>query len=112
MDAKEPSRLFNNLPVTIFTVMSQLAVQHGAINLGQGFPDTDGPEWVRKIAADALLTQPNQYVPMMGLPDLRRAVAESHKRFYGLSVDPDKEVMIACATEGLMASFLGLLNQG
>ena len=109
---KETSRLFNNLPVTIFTVMSALAAQHGAINLGQGFPDTDGPEWVRKIAADALLTQPNQYVPMMGLPDLRRAVAESQKRFYGLSVDPDKEVMIACATEGLMASFLGLLNPG
>lgn len=109
---KPRSQLFDNLPVTIFTVMSALAQKEGAINLGQGFPDTDGPEWVRKIAADALLNQPNQYPPMMGLPDLRKAVAEQHKRFYGLTIDPDKEVMIACATEGLMASFMGLLSPG
>ena len=74
---------------TIFTVMSALAAQHGAINLGQGFPDTDGPADVVRAAADALLDGRNQYPPLTGVPELRQAVAAANARFYGLEVDPD-----------------------
>ena len=73
---------------TIFTVMSALANQHQAINLGQGFPDYDGPEDVVRAAADALLDGRNQYPPMTGVPELRNAVAAHNGRFYGLEVDP------------------------
>src|ERR1700735_156573 len=68
---------------TIFTVMSALAVRHGSINLGQGFPDTDGPPDVLKAAADALMDGRNQYPPMSGVPELRQAVAAANTRFYG-----------------------------
>ena len=87
---------------TIFSVMSGLAAKHDAINLGQGFPDTDGPLDIRQKAADALVKGPNQYPPMMGVPDLRRAVAETNKRFYGLDVDWQTDVMVTSgATEAL-----------
>ena len=66
---------------TIFTVMSALAAEHGAINLGQGFPDADGPEDIRCAAAEAIQAGPNQYPPMMGLPALRQAVADHNRRF-------------------------------
>jgi N-succinyldiaminopimelate aminotransferase len=79
---------------TIFTVMSALAVQHGSINLGQGFPDTDGPADVLKAAADALMDGRNQYPPMTGVPELRQAVAAANARFYGLEVDPASEVVV------------------
>lgn len=110
---KPVSAFYNNQPTTIFAVMSSLAVKHGAINLGQGFPDTDGPEWIRKAAADALMNGPNQYPPMPGHADLRKAVAEHNKRFYNLDIDPMTETLVtAGATEALSACCMGLINQG
>ncbi|QQG37253.1 MAG: aminotransferase [Micavibrio aeruginosavorus] len=110
---KPVSVFYNNQPTTIFATMSALAAKHGAINLGQGFPDTDGPEWVRKAAADVLIKGPNQYPPMPGHPDLRKAVAEHNKRFYNLDIDPMTETLVtAGATEALSACCMGLLNPG
>ena len=105
--------LFAGRGQTVFETMSALARETGAINLGQGFPDEDGPEDVRERAARALIEGPNQYPPMMGVPELREAVAAANKRFYGLDIDPSQEVMVASgATEVLAASFLGLLRAG
>ena len=101
------------LGTTIFTIMSALANQHGAINLGQGFPDTDGPADVLQAAKDALSDGRNQYPPMTGVPELRQAVAAANKRFYGLDVNPDTEVVVTSgATEAITACLMGLLNQG
>ena len=98
---------------TIFTVMSALATKHGAINLGQGFPDTDGPADVVQAAADALRDGRNQYPPMTGVPELRQAVAAANRRFYGLDVDPDGEVVVTSgATEAITACLMALLNPG
>jgi aspartate/methionine/tyrosine aminotransferase len=98
---------------TIFTVMSALANQHGSINLGQGFPDTDGPADVLRAAADALADGRNQYPPMTGVPELRHAVAAANRRFYGLEVDPDREVVVTSgATEAITACLTALLNPG
>ena len=98
---------------TIFTVMSALAVQHGSINLGQGFPDTDGPVDVLKAAADALMDGRNQYPPMTGVPELRQAVAAANARFYGLEVDPATEVVVTSgATEAITASLMAVLDPG
>lgn len=98
---------------TIFTVMSALAVQHGSINLGQGFPDTDGPADVLKAAADALMDGRNQYPPMTGVPELRQAVAAANARFYGLEVDPASEVVVTSgATEAITACLMAVLDPG
>jgi N-succinyldiaminopimelate aminotransferase len=99
---------------TIFAEMSALAVETDSINLGQGFPDTDGPDVVARAAADAILTgRGNQYPPGPGIPELRQAVAWHQKRFYGLDVDPDTEVLVtAGATEAIAASLLALLEPG
>jgi aspartate/methionine/tyrosine aminotransferase len=105
--------VFANLPTTIFTVMSALAAEHGAVNLGQGFPDEDGPEPIRAAAARALIEGPNQYPPMRGRPELRRAVAAHARRFYGLDFNPDTEVVVTSgATEALTACIMGLAGQG
>ncbi|MDO8289376.1 MAG: aminotransferase [Parvibaculum sp.] len=107
------NQVFANLGTTIFTVMSALATEHGAINLGQGFPDDEGPDDVRAVAAKAIIDGPNQYPPMPGLPALRQAVAASNKRFYGLDVDWQKQVLVTSgATEALTDSLMGLLNPG
>jgi aspartate/methionine/tyrosine aminotransferase len=99
--------VFAGLPTTIFTVMSALAVEHGAVNLGQGFPDADGPEAIRREAARALLEEPNQYPPMRGLLDLRQALAAHATRFYGLDYDPAEEIVVTSgATEALTAAIL------
>jgi len=79
---KTPNTLLANTGTTIFTVMSALATEHGAINLGQGFPDTEGPADVVRAAADALLDNRNQYPPLTGVLELRQAVAVANKRFY------------------------------
>lgn len=107
------NNVFGSLGTTIFTVMSALAAEHGAINLGQGFPDDEGPDDVRAVAAKAIVDGPNQYPPMPGLPSLRQAVAAANKRFYGLDVDWQKEVLVTSgATEALNDCLLGLLNPG
>ena len=105
--------VFSALGTTVFTVMSALAAEHDAINLGQGFPDDEGPDDVRAAAARAILDGPNQYPPMMGVPALRQAVAAANRRFYGLDVDWQKEVMVTSgATEALNDCLTALLNPG
>ena len=96
---------------TIFTEMTLLANTHGAVNLSQGFPDFDGPEEIRKRAAEAIMRGPNQYIPSMGIPELRQAVARKMKRFYAVDIDPEQEVSVTSdATEGLCATLLGILE--
>lgn len=99
---------------TIFAEMSALALSTGAINLGQGFPDTDGPEEVREAAVRALRDgRGNQYPPGPGVPELRTAIAAHQQRRYGLSWDPDTEVLVtAGATEAIAAALLALVEPG
>ncbi len=104
--------VFDNLPTTIFEEMSGLARELGAINLGQGFPDDAGPEPVRAKAADALMTGSNQYPPMRGLPELRRAVAEHYRLSQGLDLTPDEITVTSGATEALAAAFFSLISPG
>jgi N-succinyldiaminopimelate aminotransferase len=108
------NRRLAGLGTTIFAEMSALAVATGAINLGQGFPDTDGPESVREAAVRALRDgRGNQYPPGPGVPELRTAVTDHQKRFYGLGFDPDTEVLVtAGATEAIAAAMLALLEPG
>ncbi len=110
---KSANTLLSGLGTTIFTTMSALAVRHGAINLGQGFPDTEGPADVVRAAADALLDHRNQYPPLTGLPELRQAVAAANRRFWGLDIDADRGVVVTSgATEALTASLMALLDPG
>jgi aspartate/methionine/tyrosine aminotransferase len=105
--------IYANLPVTVFEVMSQLARDHNAINLGQGFPDDPGPEDVRRKAAEALLDGYNQYPPMLGLPELREAVARHYAHWHGLKLDPQTEIMVTSgATEAVASSLFGLIEPG
>lgn len=98
---------------TIFEVMSRLAIEHETINLGQGFPDEEGPVAMLEALDDATRRFPNQYPPMMGVPELRRAVADHDRRFYGLEADWQSEVMVCSgATEALAASILALVEPG
>lgn len=104
---------YAQLGTTVFEVMSGLAREHRAINLGQGFPDGRGPEDVVRVAAETVLDGWNQYPPMMGLPELRQAVAAHEKRFYGLDVDWQAEVMVTSgATEALAASLFAVIEPG
>ncbi len=110
---KPANSVLSGLGTTVFEVMSRLAVEHDSINLGQGFPDEDGPEDVRRAAAEATVDGPNQYPPMMGIPELRRAVADHSRRFYGLDVDWRSETMVTSgATEALAGCLFGLLEPG
>ena len=98
---------------SIFTEMSALAARHDAVNLGQGFPDFDGPVEVLQSAAAAVRNGPNQYAPLAGLPVLRRAIADWFDRRYGLVVDPDREVTVTSGCTGAIAdAMLGLLEPG
>ncbi|MFP3906573.1 MAG: pyridoxal phosphate-dependent aminotransferase, partial [Acidimicrobiales bacterium] len=98
---------------TIFAEMSALAVETGAINLGQGFPDTDGPTPVADAAVEAIRSGHNQYPPGIGIPELRRAIADHQRRFYGIDLDPDTEVLVtAGATEAIAAAILSLCGPG
>src|SRR4051794_40298476 len=92
---------------TIFAEMSALAARTGAINLGQGFPDTDGPSEVADAAIAAIRAGENQYPPGLGTLDLRTAVAEHQRRFWGVELDPETEILItAGATEAIAAALL------
>jgi aspartate/methionine/tyrosine aminotransferase len=102
-----------SIGTTIFTVMSALAVEHQAINLGQGFPDTDGPDDVVRAAADALFDGRNQYAPMPGVPELRQAVAAHDRRFYGIDVDWRTGVTVTSgATEAVTACLMAVTDPG
>lgn len=101
------------IAATIFAEMSALAAATGSINLGQGFPDEDGPAGVLEVALDAIRRGDNQYPPGRGIPDLLDAIAEHQKRFYGLEVDAGTEVLVtAGATEALAATLLALVEPG
>jgi N-succinyldiaminopimelate aminotransferase len=108
------NRRLAGLGTTIFAEMSARAVATGSINLGQGFPDTDGPPEIAQAAADAILHgQGNQYPPGPGIPELRAAIAGHQQRFYGLSYDPDTEVLVtAGATEAIAAALIALVEPG
>jgi N-succinyldiaminopimelate aminotransferase len=98
---------------TIFTEMSALAMSTGSVNLGQGFPDTDGPPEMLAAAAEALASGANQYPPLAGIPSLRHAIAAHDLRFWGLTWDPDTEIVVtAGATEAVAASILALCDAG
>jgi aspartate/methionine/tyrosine aminotransferase len=113
MSTPNPNPVFAALGTTIFTHMSALAVEHGAVNLGQGFPDEDGPVAIREAASRALLEGPNQYPPMRGRIELRRAVAAHAKRFYGFDLNPDTDVVVTSgATEALTASIMAMVGEG
>ena len=98
---------------TIFAEMSALAVQTGSINLGQGFPDTDGPPEMLDAAAAALRGGRNQYPPGPGVPELRAAISAHQKAYWGLDYDPDGEIVVtAGATEAIAAAILALCDTG
>lgn len=105
--------VYAGLGTTVFEEMSRLAREHGAINLGQGFPDGGEPRDVVEQAAEHILSGWNQYPPMLGLPELRQAIAAHAARFYDLSLDWQRETMVTSgATEALAASILGLVEPG
>ncbi len=108
------NRRLAGLGTTIFAEMSALAAETGAVNLGQGFPDTDGPREIAQLAADAILAgRGNQYPPGPGVPELRHAIAWHQKRCYGLEYDPGREVLVtAGATEAVAAALLALVEPG
>jgi N-succinyldiaminopimelate aminotransferase len=108
------NRRLEGLGTTIFAEMSARAVATGAVNLGQGFPDVDGPPEIARKAADAIMQgKGNQYPPGPGIPELRAAIADHQQRFYGLGYDPDTEILVtAGATEAIAASLLALLEPG
>jgi N-succinyldiaminopimelate aminotransferase len=98
---------------SVFAEMTALARRHGAVNLGQGYPDFDGPAFVKEAAAAAIGAGHNQYAPMPGLPALQQAVADHQRRFYGIEHDPGAEITIhAGATEALCATLAALLDPG
>lgn len=110
---KTSSARIGGLGTTIFAEMSALAVRTGAVNLGQGFPDTDGPASVIEAAATAMRQGHNQYAPGTGIAALRLAIAEHQRLWYGIEVDPDTEVAVTTgATEAIAAALLGLLDPG
>jgi N-succinyldiaminopimelate aminotransferase len=103
----------DGIPPTIFTTMSQLAIRTGAVNLGQGFPDADGPASVLEAARDAIAAGANQYAPGNGVAVLRQAIARHQHRHYGLDLDPDTQVVVTTGcTEGIAAALLGLVDPG
>jgi aspartate/methionine/tyrosine aminotransferase len=105
--------VFSDLPVSIFEVMSALAREHKAVNLGQGFPDDPGPEDVRRKAAEAVVDGWNQYPRMMGLPEVCRAIAAHYRHWQGLTLDPDTEVMVTSgATEAIAGALLATITPG
>ncbi|MFV0461939.1 MAG: pyridoxal phosphate-dependent aminotransferase [Nostocoides sp.] len=112
MDAPLVARM-REFGTTIFARMSALAVQHDAINLGQGFPDTDGPASILHAAVEAITSGRNQYPPGPGVPELLAAVARHQERFYGLQLDPGNQVLVtAGATEAIAATVLALVEPG
>ena len=110
---KPVNSVFSQYGITIFAQISQLALEHQAVNLGQGFPDQDGPDSLKQALDRATREHPNQYPPLLGVPELRQAVARHDQRHYGLTTDWQSEVLVTCgATEALASSFFGLLNPG
>ncbi|MBR9978652.1 MAG: aminotransferase class I/II-fold pyridoxal phosphate-dependent enzyme [Bacteroidetes bacterium] len=109
----KPARRIEAIEPSIFATMSRLAIEHAAVNLGQGFPDFDGPSWIVEAFAGALRSEKNQYAPMHGTARLRKAVAAYQQKFYGLEWNAETEITVtAGATEALFSSMLALLDEG
>lgn len=107
------AKRLDGIAPTIFSTMSALAVRTGSVNLGQGFPDTDGPTSVIRAAAEALAAGHNQYAPGIGIPALRQAIARHQQRHYGIELDPDRQVCVTTGcTEAVAAALLGLVEPG
>ncbi|MEJ7755288.1 MAG: aminotransferase class I/II-fold pyridoxal phosphate-dependent enzyme [Nocardioidaceae bacterium] len=110
---KTSSERIGGLGTTIFAEMSALATRTGAVNLGQGFPDTDGPAAVIEAAVHAMRTGRNQYAPGPGVPELREAIAAHQLRWYGIELDPGSEVAVSAgATEAIAAALFALVDPG
>src|SRR2546430_11523040 len=115
MTDREPyrNRGVRGFGTTIFAEMSALALATGSVNLGQGFPDTDGPAEIAEAAVDAIRAGHNQYPPGIGIPELRAAIRAHQQRFYGLEYDADAEILVtAGATEAIAAALLALCSSG
>jgi len=114
MSAHDPlgHPVYRDMPTTIFEKMSARARETGAINLGQGFPDAQGPEEILRAAADALLTRSNQYPPMAGIAELREAVAAHYARHQGLDLIAQEVIVTSGGTEAIAASLLALVRPG
>ncbi len=98
---------------SVIREMTRLAMLHGAMNLAQGYPDFPAPEFIKRAAIDAINADINQYAITWGSPRLRKAIADKTKRFYGLDLDPDREITVTCgATEGMMAALLAIIEPG
>src|ERR1700712_670176 len=111
--AIRPNPVFADLPISIFQHMTGLALKHDAVNLGQGFPDQDGPLALREVAAKQLIEGPNQYPPSKGLAVLRQAVAAHGAKFYGLDYDPEDEVVITSGgTEAITGALMAMAGVG
>ncbi|HMD24867.1 MAG TPA: aminotransferase class I/II-fold pyridoxal phosphate-dependent enzyme [Streptosporangiaceae bacterium] len=107
------TRRLQPFTTTIFATMSELALATKSVNLGQGFPDTDGPEELREIAVEAIREGRNQYPPSQGIPELRQAVATHQRDWYGIELDPDTDILVTVgATEAIAATFLALCEPG
>ena len=107
------ARRIENMGTSIFTIMSKLAFEHDAVNLGQGFPDFDGPEWIFDAAYKAMKEGKNQYAPMPGIMSLRRTLADVYKQYYNLNINPDTEFCItAGATEALFSTINAFVETG
>jgi len=108
-----PAARISTIPESIFATMSRLAVEYDAVNLGQGFPDFDGPAWIIAEAHDAMKSGKNQYAPMPGVLSLRRAIAAYQKSLYDLDWDPDSEITVtAGATEALFSAMTAFIDPG
>jgi methionine aminotransferase len=113
MNVQPPATRLPRVGTTIFTVMSQLALKHGAVNLGQGFPDFNCDERLQQCLVDAMRAGHNQYAPMTGVPALRAAIAGKNAALYGHRHDPDSEITVtAGATQAIMATVLALVHPG
>jgi len=113
MSALRPSAKAASFAESVIREMTRIAQEHGAINLGQGFPDFPAPQALKDAAARAIAEDHNQYPITWGVPAFREAIAAEYDRAYGMSVDPAKEICVTCgSTEAVMASFLGLLDPG
>jgi N-succinyldiaminopimelate aminotransferase len=110
---RELASRLQGLGTTIFAEMSALAVRTGSVNLGQGFPDTDGPDSLLEDAVSAIRAGANQYPPGRGIPELRHAIADHQRRYYGIEVDPDTQVLVTTgATEAIAAALLAFVEPG
>ena len=108
-----PAQRVKGFGSSIIREMTRLALQHGAINLSQGFPDFAAPEVLKKAASDAIFADVNQYAITWGAKKFRDAIVEKTKRYLGIDVDPEKEITVSCgSTEGMIDVLLAIINPG